>query len=72
MLLGRVFSGAKNLFVGHNTTGTSAHLFCRKSLAQCLSDPYIFESSSSATQPELHEGECLGWMNTKKASGRSW
>jgi len=29
----------------------------RKSLAQCLSDPYIFESSSSTTQPELHEGE---------------
>ncbi|CAK9033041.1 unnamed protein product [Durusdinium trenchii] len=29
----------------------------RKSLAQCLSDPYIYESSASATHQELHEGE---------------
>ena len=62
------FSGAKHVLVGHNTTGRTGCPFdphiCRKSLAQCLSDPYIFESSSSATQ-ELHEGECLGRTQRK-------
>ena len=33
----------------------------RKSLAQCLSDPYIAESlTSSGTKSELDEGEPLG------------